>query len=329
MKKLSIIIPIYNGEHYVKKCVDSVISQQGVDLNEVEILLINDGSRDGSLTVAQYYEKRFPNIVRVIDRANKGAAYTRNQGIRRAVGKYIILLDQDDWIDEDYCAVLLQAIEKEDCEVVQSGFKLVDKNSETIKSVKPVSTDFGRLLAIPAWAKIYRADFLKNHDISFFENNIGEDSLFTLKVALHARKYQTIDYCGYNNYFDNTDNVTNTLHKGLSEKVDIIKLMDAMNCVRASTVDQRRLLDYNMIRTCMYYLLSYGKYATSQRFVEVNETLFNWMQANIKNFKMNHYVWNRPKGEHLSASLGIKLMIMVNSLNVASLFAKIYCKGRV
>lgn len=327
MKKLSVILPIYNGEKFIDKCLGSILTQKNVNLDDVEVLLINDGSKDASVILLKKYTKQYPNLFRFIDQKNKGAASTRNKGIALAGGEFTTLLDQDDWIDNDYFQTLLNAIDDNSTDVVQAGYKLVDSNQLTVQEVFPIKTHFGKLLAIPAWAKIYKTKFLQENSILFFENNIGEDSLFTLRVWLLARSYKSIDYAGYNNYFDNKTNVTNSLHKGLSEKVNIIMLLDEMLKVRSKDKNQQLLLEYNIIRTAMYYLLSYGKYATTIRFEAVYAELFDWLQTEIPGFKKNKYIWKKPSGEHRSASLGIKIIMVVHSLRAVKLFSKIYCRN--
>jgi len=327
MKKLSVILPVYNGEAFITKCIDSLLAQENIDLNTIEILVINDGSTDSSLDMLTNYAKQYSNIFTIIDQENKGAAATRNKAIAAATGEYVTLIDQDDWVDTDYVQTLLSAVEDGVTDVAQVGYKLVNTDKRVIKEVMPINTHFGQLLAIPAWAKIYETNFLKKNAIFFFENNIGEDSLFTLRVWLLSKAYKTVMYAGYNNYFDNQTNVTNSLHKGLSVKVNIIKLLDEMITIRSTEKNQQGLLDYNIIRTAMYYLLSYGKYAKPERFIEVYNELFQWLKSNIPNFKRNKYIWAKPAGEHAIASIGVKLIMSINSLNAVRLFAKVYCRN--
>ena len=330
-KQISIIVPVYNGQDFIRRCIDSLLSQKQIELLDIEILLINDGSKDQSLAIIEEYKKLYPKIFTIVNQKNKGAAYTRNKGIRLASGEYVSLVDQDDYVDDDYVYTLLKSIANHEYDVVQSGFKLTNTHGNTNKTVMPINTEFGGFLAIPAWAKIYRTQFLLKNDITFFDNNIGEDSVFTTNVILSAgkKRYGTINYAGYNNYFENASNVTNTLHKGLSESVNIIALLDELNSIKSDATYSEKLLHYNIIRTTIYYLLSYGRSATSQRFLEVYDDLFSWLRKNVSGFSSNRYVIIKPKGESLSASMGIKMMILLHRLRIIPVFAKIYCKGEI
>ena len=104
MNKVSIIIPVYNSEKYISKCLDSVLNQT---YKNIEILVINDGSKDNSIDILREYEKKDDRIV-VIDKENEGVAKTRNQGIKKATGDYIMFIDNDDFIDEDYVETYLK-----------------------------------------------------------------------------------------------------------------------------------------------------------------------------------------------------------------------------
>ncbi len=100
MYTISVIIPVYNAEKYLKKAIDSVLSQT---LARIELVCINDGSKDGSMRILSEYQKNYSNI-KVIDQKNSGAACARNTGIQRAEGEYVFFLDSDDWIPN--CHVL-------------------------------------------------------------------------------------------------------------------------------------------------------------------------------------------------------------------------------
>lgn len=330
-KKVSVIIPVYNamtsGGGYIQRCIESVLNQQNLDKEDVEIIVINDGSKDNSYEVLRQIAKKNKGRITLIDQANSGAANTRNRAIDMAKGEYLTFLDQDDWIDGDYLTTLITSIVSRKTDVVQSGFKLVSQDGVVKNTVMPVDKAFGKFLSIPAWAKMYRTKFLMENNIKFFSNNIGEDSVFTIDIIKKAT-YATINYAGYNNSFDNSTNVTNSLHKGLSKEVNIIGLMEELkNKTLAPGSENNDLYEYNIIRTASYYLLSYGSYAAPRRFIETNKLLNNWMNENLPHYSTNRYVWISPAGERISASFGVKIITILNKIRLVPLFARIYCKG--
>lgn len=326
MKRVSIILPVYNGEKYLKRCIESLLSQKDVDMSELEIVAINDGSSDNSLSLLLKYEKNHPKIIRLIDQKNAGTAATRNRGITEALGTYVTFVDQDDYVDADFISHYDAALATSEYDIVVGGFKLVDRDERAIKIVYPSSTNAGRLHSIPGWAKLYNRNFLIKNQIEFFANNIGEDNVFTAQCIAATRNYRTIAYAGYNNFFDNEANVTNTQHRGLSENIKILRLLDELATVKTTDKDTEHLLSYNIVRTGVYYLLAYGKQATPERFTAVFHEISGWIDAYKASGKQIAYAPLGMPGDALSARAGIILFYFLKAVNLVGLFAQLYCR---
>lgn len=103
-QKVSIILPVYNAEKYLQRCIDSIIGQ---DYNSIELIAIDDGSKDGSWDILKEYQDRYPSKVIVIKQKNMGVSKTRNKGIQLATGKYLILIDNDDYYDQGYISTFV------------------------------------------------------------------------------------------------------------------------------------------------------------------------------------------------------------------------------
>lgn len=121
MIKVSIIIPVYNAEKHLKKCIQSVLTQTEKD---IEVILIDDGSKDESLHICQLYEKQ-DNRLRVIHQENSGVSAARNKGITLAKGEYIGFVDADDWIDCEMYRLMLGEAKKTDADVVMCDARTV------------------------------------------------------------------------------------------------------------------------------------------------------------------------------------------------------------
>ena len=119
MEKVSIIIPVYNAYTVIDKCIQSIINQT---YKNIEIILINDGSKDKSIEKLNYYEKKYKNI-KIINKKNEGVSKTRNLGIKKATGKYIMFIDNDDYIDNTYVETLLNEIKNSEADCVYSGYR--------------------------------------------------------------------------------------------------------------------------------------------------------------------------------------------------------------
>jgi glycosyltransferase involved in cell wall biosynthesis len=200
--KVSILIPICNVEKYLRQCLDSVCAQT---LKEIELICINDGSTDSSLAIIEEYRQRDPRIV-IIDKPNSGYGDSMNQGLKTARGKYIGIVESDDWVEEPMFEDLYTLAEQHQAEVVKSNFYHYFSNGNKnifFELLPPGQYDrvidpavepqiFMRMPAI--WAGIYRRDFLEDAGIKFLPTPGAsyQDTSFNFKVwAMATRIYLT------------------------------------------------------------------------------------------------------------------------------------------
>ena len=211
---LSIIVPIYNVEEYLSKCIDSILQQS---FTNFELILIDDGSSDQSGKIIDEYAKQNKNII-AIHQTNHGYGYTMNQGINIAKGKYIGIIEPDDFIAPDMYAALIEAAEQSNADIVKSPYLLYynhNKESHMINwnrdYIFPNSvfkiTEFPILLFLhpSIWSCIYKKDFIKNNHIKFIEpKGAGwADNLFQVQTLCLATKikYITTPYYFYRKHF--------------------------------------------------------------------------------------------------------------------------------
>lgn len=210
---VSIIVPIYNGEKTLYRCVKSIMEQK---FTEYELLLINDGSADRSLEICHELEKSDKRI-RVMDKANEGVSATRNFGIKRARGKYIQFVDCDDYVAKDYLDCLVKALKKEQADLVIAGYTR-HKNGKVTKRV-PQPLTFENLNAFSKeffnlynqwflntpWNKLYRKE--KIVDKFHLNMSLGEDLLFNLHYLRYCEKITVIDHAGYQYCIENENSL--------------------------------------------------------------------------------------------------------------------------
>ena len=206
---ISIIVPIYNSEKWLKRCIDSLIKQTYTD---IEILLINDGSIDSSLEICNLYAKKDNRIV-VIDKKNSGVSATRNMGIEIAKGEYIQFVDSDDYIDEKMCEMLVNAIENVDMamcgmRIWRNGVVLREPHlGNGIYTLKDNIDIYFKLRKINLGPcnKLYRKELIKNN---FIENvALGEDTIFVLDYIKNVNKIVVLSECLYNVVLDNANSL--------------------------------------------------------------------------------------------------------------------------
>lgn len=317
MKKISIIIPIYNSEKCIEKCIESILNQK---YNEFELLLINDGSTDDSLKVIKKYEKN--KKVRIFNNENHGVSYSRNYGIKKATGDYIMFIDNDDYIDEDYLSTHVQLIEENNADIVISGYRRITENNKILHQEKLKNTYWSRFIIVAPWAKIYRKDFLVDNNIEFLKCGIGEDVYFNLVAYSYNPKICISNYIGYN-WFFNTKSVSNTNQKGLNKNTDILFLLEKI-LDKYSTIDS--YLSYYLIRYYIWYLLFSGRKSDSNTFIEEYNRIKKWYKENKIELKISP-LSNKIDGESIKNRMIVLCFITLEKLHLIKGFSKIYCKG--
>ena len=197
--KISVIIPVYNVEKYIRQCLESVIDQT---LKDIEIIIVNDGTRDNSMEIVEEYIS--DERIKIINKENGGLSSARNAGMKEAKGKYICFIDSDDFIENIMLEELYNKIEKTNSDVADSDVFLYDNKTHEIKERKNKEYQkiekglflWGRY-NVEVWNKIYRKKFLLDNNIFFEEGIIHEDDLFSMKVLLLTNKIEHIDKSFY------------------------------------------------------------------------------------------------------------------------------------
>lgn len=211
-EKISIIIPIYNTGKYLKRCVDSVLAQT---YQNIEVILVNDGSTDESSNICEWYKKQ-DKRVKVIHKKNGGVSSARNAGLENATGDYIGFVDSDDWVNKEMYEILLKAIKDTNSDVATLDYILVNnqkgyinrvsknikyklyKDKEILKEYLLEGTKSG---SYSCWRKLYKRRLFEN--IRFPEGKINEDIITNYKVLKNAKQHVKINYVGYYYWQDN------------------------------------------------------------------------------------------------------------------------------
>jgi len=229
MKKVSVIVPVYNTEKYLSKCLDSLVNQT---LKDIEIIIVNDGSKDNSEKIIEKYVKKYPNIIFSYNKENGGLSSARNYGVKYAKGEYISFIDSDDYVDNDLFEKMFNTLKSEKSEVIVCPVKYVYKNRISHRNFnmllfnKNVKNSPKILLEVKSYApnKLYKRDFWLKNKFEF-PNQHFEDSALIYNVLLKANKVSAINdaYYYYNRL--NEESIT----KVVDDKIyDIFKSCDSI-----------------------------------------------------------------------------------------------------
>ena len=194
--KVSIIVPVYNCEKFIKRCMNSLANQT---LRDIEIIIINDGSSDKSEDIIKTFSD---DRIKYYKQSNSGQSVARNFGIDVACGEYIGFVDGDDWVDDNFFENLYEAAIKNEADIAVAGIIRLHRTNKKYYlkfSNSTITTDTNekfRLCDVPeksyVWNKIYKADKLKNSNIRFEPNRIFEDVVFTPEILLKSEKLVTV-----------------------------------------------------------------------------------------------------------------------------------------
>jgi len=320
---ISIIIPVYNAEKYLYKCIDSLVNQESS--YSYEILLINDGSTDMSLDICREYENQYSNVY-VYTQKNQGPSVARNLGLKKASGKWICFVDSDDFVEKDYLKIINENLEDK-IDILVFGYYKINNNKKS-------QHDFGKtiiykeqileLLANSAekmnlfWFPVTKVYKRSTIGLSKFDQKItlGEDTIFNIEIFFKSNTVKIIDRCLYN-YVNNEHSLTQEKYKE-----DLLTNMLAHYDARKAIYKNEKIC----IKDYKYDLAKYY----------VNHILF-WLIKNVKNspdtiskknelrkiresdiyfecFKNYHYNWNNPKKSLLIKLFELKLYYLLLKL---------------
>ena len=291
MTKISIIIPVYNGEKYIEKCLDSIKNQT---FKDYEVLIINDGSKDNTKNLIEKYlnDKRF----KLFNRTNHGIGASRNFGLDESSGEYICFIDSDDYVDKKYLEKLYNKISKENLDIVVCNYIELNEELNIEKKVKIKAFDNTTIDKNPElllsinkspWNKIYRKSILEN--IKFPTDLKYEDTEFLCK-ALYNSKIGYVDEC-LNYYVIHNNSETTTMDKRV---FDILNIIDNIRKFYENSNDYiKEYIDKMSLQILTTYTIQQRYQKDKKLAKEFINRSFNYMEKNISNFKKNSYFKDR------------------------------------
>ncbi|MFB8623567.1 putative glycosyltransferase EpsJ [Enterococcus casseliflavus] len=259
---VSVIIPIYNVENYLSQAIDSIINQTYLNL---EIILVNDGSSDNSLIIAEKYNNQDTRIS-LISQVNKGLSGARNTGLRIAKGKYIYFFDSDDYLKQNAIEECIDLLEKDNADLIRFGAEIHPESGSMSRDFKQniygLASDLNnQTLTVDSFLidnkiftptvslYIYNKRIIEENNLEFFEGIIHEDELWTTKILMYA---ESISFISKNfflrRYRENSImvNQSNLTKKGN----DLLIISDELNKMKRLelSIPKRKLLNKRVVR---------------------------------------------------------------------------------
>jgi len=304
---VSIIIPAYNAEKFLEECLDSAINQTYKNLEHLEIIAVDSGSTDNTLNIMETYAQKDERI-KIIHYFKNGPGATRNVGIAKATGKYIMLLDSDDYFELSLVEKLLTEIkemENSECDVIIFNGKSFDDFDDRIvfhdenyfslnkSNEGEIYTGFDILKLTGGRAsqpcmKIYKRKFILDNNITFIENVLGgEDTIYFYECMVNAKKVKYVDVIGYYRRYRPGSTMT---ENPLANTADRIKSFDALLSLRDSEYvneDNKKLLNKQFVYyACVIWAMAINRKDKSER----TQTLEMYKTHRLNEFVKNNRV---------------------------------------
>ncbi len=310
MKKsdISIIVPAYNAEKTIVRCLDSLITQTK---KELEFIIINDGSTDNTENlIKKYSDKR----IKYYKNENQGIGKTRNFGIEKATSKYIMFLDSDDYIDKNMCEKLFVRCEKNNLDLVICDYYKVFENGK-IQKVYLEKFDDCSLEENPniitehlnPWAKLYKRDMIIKNNIKFVENLKYEDAPFVIETLCCAKKIGKVNE--FLSYYCIHNNSETTIRD--ARCFDILKIIDKIRVYTKNKQKLKEKIDKLTVRMITNYTIQQRMQKDKKLAMKFIDEAFIYLEKEIPNYKDNKYYENRG--------------FLKRSIEKNKILTKIYC----
>ena len=292
MKKVSIVVPVYNVQNYLEKCLDSLIHQT---LKDIEIIVVNDGSTDQSQEIIDRYQMNFPDRIIALKKKNGGLSDARNFGVAHATGEYLGFLDSDDFASEHIYEKMYETAKQQDADLIVSNLEYFwDDHSQPSFCLKGLSNwneDSKKAIFLSplfAWNKLYRREKFIQLDCQYPIGLWYEDIPVTLKFAAHANRIAHCDETGFFYRQRKTSIMGSSFNPKMYHIFDIIS--KTLNELKSSG-------SYSFYKTEVEYLvieqlLLYGafRFLKTEHYSDLTNKSFDFVQNEFKHWRKNPYL---------------------------------------
>ena len=300
MTKVSVIVPVYNVEKYLKKCLDSLVNQT---LKDIEIIVVNDGSPDNSDKIIEKYAQKYKNI-KAYTKENGGLSDARNYGLKKATGDYIAFVDSDDYVSKDMYKKMYEKAINGNFDMVVCDINYVYENSEEIKraysNIKMDTTNIKKTMINiypAAWNKIYKKKLFKT-GIEFKKGVWFEDVEFIYRLLPHVKTIGVINE-PYNYYMQREGSITSSIDKRIYHYIDnwngIVEYYKENNFYDKYYNE----LEYSYVR---YLYATFIKQASKYNYedyqIAVEKAIEN-VKKTFPKYRRNKYLYKSIKGIYL------------------------------
>ena len=288
MSKLSLIIPVYNVEKYLERCLESVVNQT---FKDIEIIIVNDGSTDNSKSIIEKYLKQYPEKIKYYEKENGGLSSARNYGLKYATGEYVAFLDSDDYVEPTMYEEMYNTAKKENSDMVECDFmwEYPDKIVHDIGSFYEGKKETIEKARVVAWNKLIKREIIEREKLEFPFGLRYEDVEFFYKLVPYLNnisfvKKEFIHYVQRNNSIANTQNIrTKEIFIVLDNVIEYYKKLGIYEEYKEELeyIYVRYLLCSSLKRMCKIGDKKERKQALKETWNNINTKFPNWRKNKI------------------------------------------------
>lgn len=331
--EVSVVIPVYNSEKYLDKCLGSLAEQT---LQDFEIIAVDDGSTDHSYRKLLEYKEMFGERLRVLQKPNGGQSSARNAALAYVAGKYVAFLDSDDFVDKEYLQKLSEEAEQYQSDMVCSGqIRICEDGKIVSRIVYPIKKDGTCVLRrLNFSGKLYRTEYLKKHNMHFAEGKIYEDNPFNMVMIFLAENFRVLPYEGY---YQTVHVGSTTTRKITEEKLPFMEIENAIQYIQANSKDinDKELFEFTMLSFFTYFIFQANKrhhYLTLEDresdidlVMKICDYTSQILKRYFPRYYKNVYVGILKNGELcLSQRAGVWLFVLLVRTGMLKKFTKFY-----
>ena len=314
--KLSIIVPVYGVEKYIDKCLNSLVKQS---LKEIEVIVVNDGTKDNSQKIVDKYVKKYPDKIKSYIKENGGQGSARNYGLKKATGEYIGYVDSDDFVEKDMYKKLYNKAKENNYDIVVCGNYNVSEdyqNKNIDAFINNYNTDLENIFfgKMAVWNKIYKRDILIKNKLEFKEKVWYEDLAFTLKAIMNSNTFAFIDEPLYDYLIREGSTMNN------SNVQRNLEILDAFNDILSYIKHNKKeeyfskieflAIDHIYISAIVRVLKADADDKVKR---ETINKLIDYMNTSFPNYKNNKYINTLSKNRKIIYKLiNIKMYGLIN-----------------
>lgn len=297
-KILSIIIPVYKVEKYIRKCLSSIFNQE-YSYGKVEVIIVNDGTPDNSMEIVKEFASKYK--IDILEQTNQGLSMARNNGLLKATGKYVWFVDSDDWLQKDSIQTVLECIENHRVDMIstrlirvkeENGSYEIDKRNKYIEGKKYIVGKeylFDEGIYAPVQQFIYRRAFLKEKKLKFYPNIYHEDGQFNVRALYMSKQVYLLNIPVYNYLLRGFGSIMKSMTiKNAQDLLLIHKTLLAFGKDKVDTADMKKWKA--LISGFLTVIFSWLAHM-------INDDSFREFYSENR-YYINKYIWDRMSLKH-------------------------------